>query len=165
VPLPPGQISADATAFQQSWNTAAKDSGTDVPSVPSWTQKQLDGETTSSADLGGNIRLVLVSQTATSPIAQAVLVWRPLDDNDNEGTQNLLYRNAFSVLMKTVNPDVTTLQQSGTAGELGLSGSQPPFPEGPTETADLAPNQYQRRAVVPAGQTGVYTLVAATELT
>jgi hypothetical protein len=113
-------------------------------------------------DLGGNVRVVLVSATHDGPIAEAVLVWLPLSRVGDQAAQNTLYQNAFGVLMKTVNPNITPTDQEHVATKLGLSDSQPPFPVGTTANAELPPNRYQLEAVEPAVRQGAETLIGAT---
>ena len=65
VVLPPGQIAASPQAFQEAWNKAA--AGTGVASITTWTQEPIAGNTGNVADLGGNIRLVLLSDADATP--------------------------------------------------------------------------------------------------
>jgi hypothetical protein len=160
-PLPPGQIAASPDAFKAAWNAAAPASG--VASISTWTQKPLAGQTASGANLGGNLRLVLASESGDSPVAAAVLAWLPLSDPSQQAQQNEAYQEAFDVLMKTVSARVTSAEQATVARELGLSATEPPFPDGATASATARDLQYQLRALIPAGQSDVYTLIGVTE--
>jgi hypothetical protein len=116
------------------------------------------------ADLGGNLRVVVASDTPTGPVAAAILVWLPVADSGQVSTQNQRYRDAFDVMMKTVNAAVTPDQQETVAGALGLTTTAPPFPVGATAETTLAPQRYRLRAVQPEGQSEPDTMIAVTQL-
>ena len=148
-------------AFKDAWNTAAQAAG--VATISTWTQKPLAGHTGSGANLGGNLRLVLLSDNDTSPVAAAVLAWLPLENPSEQAAQNAAYQKAFDVLMKTVTIRVTSEEQASVAKELGLSATAPPFPDGTTASASLEKSTYQLKALIPAGRSGVYTLIGVSE--
>jgi len=122
------------------------------------------GVDTSVADLGGNIRVVVASNTPSGPLAAAVLVWLPLSDPSQAATQNEMYRNAFFVLVKTVNSAATEQQQATLATQLKLTPTTPPFPTGASASATLNPEQYRLEALQPDGQSGPDTLIAVTQI-
>ena len=62
----------------------------------------------------------------------------------DEAASNQLYRNAFDVLLRTVNPDLTADERAQLATDLGLNAQAPPFPSGETITAEAVPNRYSR---------------------
>jgi hypothetical protein len=113
----------------------------------------------SIADLGGNIRLALVSASQDGPIAEAVLVWLPPSGSDDQTQQNQVYRDGFAVLMKTVDDKVTADEQATTAGELGLGPDAPPFPAGTSADAEQGDQAFRLQTAQPEGQTGVDTLI------
>jgi hypothetical protein len=159
--LPAGEIAVSPNAFKDAWNAAAKAGG--VASISTWTQKPLAGQTGSGTSLGGNLRLVLLSNTDDSPVAAAVLAWLPLSDPSQQAEQNAAFQKAFDVLMTTVTASATSEQQATVATQLGLSATAPPFPDGSAANATLEGSQYQLKALVPAGQSGVYTLIGVSE--
>jgi hypothetical protein len=159
IPLPPGRVALSVDAFQSDWNAAVTNG---VPMITSWNQMPIGDDIASVADLGGNIRVVLASRTRNGPVAAAILVWLPLTDDAAQPAQNTLYRNAFAVMMKSVNASVTPDQQTAVATTLGLTPSKPPFPVGASADATLAPQDYRLRAIQPAGQAAPDTMIAAT---
>jgi hypothetical protein len=134
-----------------------------VAEIESWTDDSIAGHTASVADLGGNIRVVLLTDGEGSPVSEAVLAWLPQVLASDEAEQNAAYQAAFGVLMQTVDPGVTDEQQQEVAGDLGLSATTPPFPEGTTASAPQGERLYDLRALVPEGRRGVYTLIGATQ--
>jgi hypothetical protein len=116
----------------------------------------------STADLDGNIRLVLLSDDEDGPVAEAVLVWLPLSDASQQEAQNEAYQQAFGVLMKAVDASVTSSQQTKVAKQLGLSSTKPPFPNGATASAQQDREQYDLSALTPDGRSGIYTLIDVT---
>ena len=158
-PLPPGQVAASADAFMATWNAAAPASG--VATISTWTEKPLAGHEANVATLGGNLRIVVLTAdgSPTSPVSMAVLAWLPLSNPSEQAAQNEAFQQAFGVLMKTVSATVTSEQEATVAQQLGLSAATPPFPDGTTATASLDQKDYQLRALIPAGQSGVYSLV------
>jgi hypothetical protein len=163
IPLPAGTVASSPKAFQTAWDAAAP--AANVPTITSWDQMPLDGDVANIANLGGNVRVALASKTADGPVAAAILAWLPPPSSADQATQDALYRDAFSVLMKTVNPSVTASQQTAVATHLGLSPSKAPFAAGATADATLPPQHYRRAALEPQGQSGVYTMIAVTEAT
>ena len=161
IDLPAGEIAESPDAFMAAWNTAAAGSG--VASISSWTQQPFAGQSGSVADLGGNVRVVLLSDEEDGPVAEAVLAWLPLSDPDEEEAQNEAYRQAFDVLMETVDADVTSAQQKRVATQLGLSSTEPPFPEGTTASVPQGEQQYDLMAIEPEGRSGIYTLIGASK--
>jgi hypothetical protein len=159
VPLPPGQVAASPDAFQTAWNAAAASAG--VPEIESWTERELAGQDAQVADLGGNLRVVLLTDGEDGPVSEAVLAWLPLVLPSDEAEQNAAFQAAFGVLVQTVDEGVTDDQQTEVAGQLGLSDEEPPFPEGTSAAAKLGDRQYDLQALVPEGRRGVYTLVGA----
>jgi len=160
VPLPPGQVADSADAFQAAWNAAAPAAG--VPEIGSWTDEEIAGHPALEADLGKNLRVVLLTDGEDGPVSEAVLAWLPTVLPSQEAEQNAAYQAAFGVLMQSVDEGVTDEQQAEVAGALGLSPSAPPFPEGTTASAPQGERQYDLRALVPEGRRGVYTLIGAT---
>jgi hypothetical protein len=135
-----------------------------VATISSWRPIQVAGVTASVADLGGNLRVAVASDTPTGPIAAAVLVWLPVDPSQ-VAAQNEAYRNAFAVLVKTVNPGATEAQQATLATQLQLTPATPPFPTGTDVSATLEPQRYDLEALLPEGQSEPDTLIAVTEIT
>ena len=162
IPLPPGSVADSRAAFQTAWN-ASVDNG--VPRITQWTAVPVGGDVASVADLGGNVRVVVASATADGPVSIAILAWLPLSDSSQQAAQNTLYRNAFAVLMKTVNDNVTEAQQTQVAATLGLSPTQPPFDAGTEKDTELAPQRYQLKAVAGEDQAGIVTLISVAEAT
>ena len=137
-------------------------SGTDVPPIAEWSQTSLAGDAASIANLGGNIRVVLLSSSTDGPVAEVVLAWLPLTGSDDQATQNQAYRDAFNVVMKTVNDAVTSPQQATVASDLGLDPDHPPFVEGTTNESTLPPQNYRLEALQPAGASDIDTLIGVT---
>jgi hypothetical protein len=105
----------------------------------------------------------VASKTADGPIAEAFLAWLPLSDSADQAAQNTLYRNAFNVLIKTVNSGATSAQQSRVSNDLGLTPDKPPFPLGTTNTSTLGQQRYVLEAVQPEQTSGVDTLIGVTQ--
>ena len=154
-------MAATADDFQLAWNTAAQ--GTSVGQITAWTPKPVAGDFASYANIGGNLRVAVVSETEGSPVAVAVLGWVPLTDQSQQAAQNAAFQAAFDVLTKTVNATVTQPQQAVLAKQLGISDTTPPFPDGTSDTATQGNEAYQLRALVPIPGSGVYTLVGVSE--
>jgi hypothetical protein len=136
-----------------------------VATISSWRPIQVAGVTASVADLGGNLRVAVAADTPNGPIAAAVLAWLPVSDPSQVAAQNEAFRNAFDVLVKTVNPSATEEQQATLASQLKLTPATPPFPTGTETSATLEPQQYRLEALVPEGQSGPDTLIAVYEIT
>jgi hypothetical protein len=147
------------SAFTTAWNQ--KVSGTNVPSFGSNVETdQIAGVLATVADLGGNIRMAVISANAGAPVSQAMLIWLPDLGGANQATQNQLYRDAYAVLIQTVNPsaaeaDIITLGQT-----LGLSASNPPAPSGSTTTGTLPPENYELFTASPSGIIGASTVLS-----
>ena len=161
IQLPAGSVAPSRQAFQDAWNAAATNG---VATISSWRPLLVAGVTASVADLGGNLRLAVASDTPTGPIAAAVLAWLPPDPSQ-VAAQNEAFRNAFTVLVKTVNPTATEAQQTTLATQLHLTPTTPPFPTGTDTTATLDPQKYRLEALVPEGQSDPDTLIAVSEIT
>jgi hypothetical protein len=145
--LPGGTLAASPSAFATSWNASVE--GTQVPPLSeggtpptNWTEESVAGVAAYRANLGGNVWLVALAQTPGSPIAQALLIWEPLETSADQPAQNTLYLDAFQALMKTVNNSITATQQKRVTQRLGLTSQQPPFPETTQESATQPPQQY-----------------------
>jgi hypothetical protein len=134
-----------------------------VPSITTWRQVPVAGVIANIADLGGNLRVVVASPTPNGAVSVAILAWLP-PDPAQVAAQNELYRNAFAVLTKTVNPSVTAEQQETVATALGLTPQAPPFNVGTTASTSLSPQQYRLQALEPEGQAGADTLIAVSQL-
>jgi hypothetical protein len=106
---------------------------------------------------------VLLSDGENGPVAEAVLAWLPSSDPSQAAAQNEAYRNAFDVLMATVDATVTSAQQAKVARGLGLTPTTPPFADGATGSATQGQVRYDLKALIPEGRSGVYTLIGATE--
>ena len=156
-----GLLAVSPDAFAAVWNVAAEPK--DVASISTWTQEPLAGNIGNVADLGDNLRLVLLSARDDGPVAAAVLAWMPLSDPAQQAQQNTAYQDAFAVLVKTVNISASAEEQATVAAQLGLSNTEPPFPEGASATTSLESQQYQLAALVPSGSSGVYTLAGVYE--
>jgi hypothetical protein len=157
--LPGGEIAESLEAFEASWNAAAEDSDGDVESISSWTEQPFLGHVGSVADLGGNLRLVVIADRDDGPVAMAVLAWMPLSTSSGQVVQNRAYRDALDVLMTTVDDEVTTAEQDQVADDLGLTPRKPPFPAGATASVTQGEQQYELRALVPEGGSEPYTLI------
>jgi len=136
-----------------------------VAQINTWRPITVAGVDASVADLGGNLRVVVASPTPNGPVAAAVLVWLPLADSGQIATQNEMYRNAFAVLVETVNPKATEAQQTTLAAQLHLTPTTPPFSSDTSVSATLDPDRYHLEALQPDGQSGPDTLIAVTEIT
>jgi hypothetical protein len=136
-----------------------------VATISSWRPLQVAGLTASVADLGGNLRVAVASDTPTGPVAAAVLAWLPVSDPSQVAAQNVAFRSAFGVLVETVNPNATEAQQTTLAGQLQLTPATPPFPTGTDVTATLDPQKYRLEALMPEGQSDPETLIAVSEIT
>ena len=93
-------------------------------------------------------------------VAEVILAWIPGGDEDESAR---LYRNAFDVLLRTVNPALTAQDRSGIASQLGLAEGRPPFDPGETVTADAFPQRYTRyvRGTSVSAETAVISVVDA----
>jgi len=123
----------------------------------------IGGDVVNVADLGGNVRVAVASKTPDGPVAEAFLAWLPLPDGADQAAQNTLYRNAFNVLIKTVNSEATSAQQSRVATQLGLTPDNPPFALGTTADSTLGQQRYNLEAVQPEQTSGVDTLIGVTQ--
>jgi hypothetical protein len=150
-----GQLADSPAAFATAWNMAA--ANTDVPAISegpnppaNWTRDTIGDDTASILQVGANIWLVAISADPTAPVHEALLVWGPNLDSSSVTTQNQLYRDAFQVLMKTVNDGLTGPEAIAVPKQLGLSKSEPPFPAGTQNTAELKPQTYTLFTADPA---------------
>jgi hypothetical protein len=160
IPAVPGGLAGSREELQTTWNSVAK--GSDVASISAWAPLDLPGEDASVADLGGNIRLVALTDGESGPVTRVVLVWLPLEDPEQQSEQNAAYRDAFAVLMKTVDDGVTSAQQANVADQLGLSADLPPAADGTEAEVTLEPEHYVLRALDVSGVPGVDTLISVT---
>ena len=161
LPIPPGAIAANARAFAARWNANASD--TNVPAVTEAEVTALENgptATTFIAPLSDRVGLVGVVRNDDQSVAKVLLVWIPGGD---EASSNQLYRDAFDVLVRTVNPDLTADARAQLGDELGLSSQAPPFPAGGTATAEEFPDRFTRyvRATSASDDTSVISVVDA----
>jgi hypothetical protein len=139
--VPPGAVAASATAFAEAWNENV--TGTGVPRVRREDVVELDrgpNGRTFVAPLSDEVGLVAVVRD-DGAVAQVLLAWIPGGD---EEASNRLYRDAFDVLVVTVNPALTAPERGELATALGLDASHPPFPAGERADAEAAPQRYAR---------------------
>ena len=68
-------------------------------------------------------------------------MWIP---GDEDAASNQLYRDAFDVLLRTVNPGRTAEDRAQVGSDLGLTTQAPPFPTAETVTAEAFPDRYTR---------------------
>ena len=116
--------------------------------------------TTFIAPLSDRVGLVGVVRNDDRSVAKALLVWIPGGD---EASSNQLYRDAFDVLVRTVNPGLTADARAQLGNELGLSPQAPPFSAGETATAEEFPNRFTRfvRPTSASDDTAVISVVDA----
>jgi hypothetical protein len=102
-----------------------------------------DGPSASTfiVELTDRVGLVGVVRNDDNSVAEVILVWIPGGD-ESESSQ--LYRDAFEVLTRTVNPNITVDQQEQLGNGLGLTADAPPFPAGETATMESGTNRYTR---------------------
>ena len=113
------------------------------PTPPAnWTQESIAGVTAYRANLGGNVWLVALTAAPGDPVAQALLVWGSKFDSAQQDAQNMLYRDAFDALTKTVNPSMSNSQRLKLIADLGLTRNHPPYPDSTQESAVQPPQQY-----------------------
>jgi hypothetical protein len=139
--LPPGAVAASAREFADAWN--ANVAGTDVPRITREQVTELDtgaNATTFVAALSDRVGLVAVVRE-DGAVTEVLLAWIPGGDEEDSAR---LYRNAFDVLLRTVNPALTAQDRSGIAAQLGVTEGRPPFDPGETLTADVFPQRYTR---------------------
>jgi hypothetical protein len=93
-------------------------------------------------------------------VAEVLLVWIPGGD---EASSNQLYRDAFDVLVRTVNGDVGADELAELAEGLGLSTQAPPFPAGEVTTSEFLSDRYSRfvRPTSVSDDTAVISVVDA----
>jgi hypothetical protein len=159
-PVPPGAVAPSATAFAEDWNANA--AGTDVPTLSRDDVTELETGTnarTFVARLSGKVGLVAVVRDDGS-MAQILLAWIPGGD---EATSTELYRGAFDVLVRTVNPALSDEERVALRDELGLDASRPPFPSAERATAEAFPQRYVRyvRDTAAADETAVISVIDA----
>ena len=126
--MPPGAVYASATQFAQTWNQNT--AGTAVPEISSSDVTQVDDgpeADTVIVQLSDSVGLLGVIRNNDQSLAQVVLVSVP---GDNDVAANQLYQSAFDVLVRTLAPSLDEAARTELAGQLGLSNSQPPFPDG-----------------------------------
>jgi hypothetical protein len=157
----PGAIATSATVFAEQWNANA--AGTNVPALTAAEVTTLENgptATTFIAPLSDHVGLVGVVRNDDQSVAKALLVWIPGGDQD---VSNQLYRDAFDVLLRTVNPDLTPDARARVGNELGLSALSPPFAVGETTTAEEFPDRFTRyvRATSVSDDTSVVSVVDA----
>jgi hypothetical protein len=157
----PGAIATSASVFAEQWN--ANTAGTNVPALTDSEVTALeDGPTATTfiAPLSDHVGLVGVVRNDDQSVAKALLVWIPGGDHDES---NQLYRDAFDVLLRTVNPNLTPDARARVASGLGLSALAPPFAAGETATAEEYPDRFTRyvRATSVSDDTSVVSVVDA----
>ena len=138
--MPPGAVYASATQFAQTWNQNT--AGTGVPQISSSDVTQVDDgpeADTVIVRLSDSVGLLGVIRNNDQSLAEVVLVSVPGDD---DAAANQLYRNAFDVLVRTLAPTLDQAARTALAGQLGLSSTQPPFPEGTSATARAEGQRY-----------------------
>jgi outer membrane biosynthesis protein TonB len=156
--IPPGALFASLEEFQSAWNSTAQ--GSSAGQIAKWTPIDVNGTQADMADIGGNLRVGAVVNGANGAVTQVALGWLPLTDDTQQAAQNAVFQDAFSVLIRTVNPGATAAEQSGLASDLGITDAEPPFPTGTTTRATLAPERYVLEAVDVPGY-GPVTIVGA----
>jgi hypothetical protein len=116
--------------------------------------------TTFIAPLSENVGFVGVLRNDDRSVTKALLVWIPGGD---QAATNQLYRNAFDVLVRTVNPDLPPDARARLSNELGLSALAPPFSAGETATAEELPHRFTAdvRATSVSDDTSVISVVDA----
>ena len=110
--------------------------------------------------MSDRVGLVGVVRNDDRSVAEALLVWIPGGD---EASSNELYRDAFDVLLLTVNPRLTADARAQLGNELGLSPQAPPFSADETATAEEFPDRFTRlvRATSVSDDTAVISVVDA----
>ena len=106
--------------------------------------------TTFIAPFSDEVGMVGVVRNDDQSVAEALLVWIPGGD---EASSNQLYRDAFDVLVRTVNPSLDAAARADLADELGLSSDAPPFPQGQTANAVAGTDRYNRLRALDVGVT------------
>jgi len=157
--VPPGALFASLEDFQAAWNAAAQ--GTSVGQISSWSPIDVNGTQADVATIGGNLRVGAVLRGQNGAVTQVALGWLPLADDTQQAAQNAAFNDAFAVLVSTVNPGVSSGQQSDLASQLGISSTQPPFPTGTSTATSLGQERYVLEAVDVPGQDGPVTIVGA----
>jgi hypothetical protein len=138
--VPPGSVYPSALAFAEAWNQNV--AGTGVPTISRDDATDIDDGP--SADtvlvrLSSNVGLLGVVRNDDQSLAEVILVWVPGGD---EAASNQLYRNAFDVMVRTLDPSLDQAARTALAGNLGLSSSQPPFADGATASARAGAQLY-----------------------
>lgn len=139
--MPPGAVAASATAFAEDWNRNVE--GTGVPRLDRDDVIELDrgpNARTFVAPLSDEVGLVAVVRD-DGAVAQVLLAWIPGGD---ESDSNRLFRDAFDVLVRTVNPSLTSAERASLASALGVDADQPPFASADPVTAEAFPQRYTR---------------------
>jgi hypothetical protein len=134
--------------------------------VPALTESEITAlengpaATTFIAPLSEQVGLVGVVRNDDSSVAEVLLVWIPGGD---EAASNQLYRNAFDVLLRTVNPELTADEQAQLGDDLGLTPQAPPFPANESVAAEAFPDRFARfvRDTSAASDTAIISVVDA----
>jgi hypothetical protein len=140
IPVPPGAVAVSGAAFAEQWNAAVQ--GTTVSQI---TQSDVrtfkDGPTATTflVELSDDVGLLGVVRKSDGSVAEVIEVWVP---GGTEPAGSQLFRDAFDVLLRTLNPDLDQAGRVAVAAQLGVTPSTPPFPAGTTATATAPPNRY-----------------------
>jgi hypothetical protein len=134
--------------------------------VPALTESEITAlengpaATTFIAPLSGQVGLVGGVRNDDSSVAEVLLVWIPGGD---EAASNQLYRNAFDVLLRTVNPELTADERAALGDDLGLTAQAPPFPANESVAAEAFPDRFARfvRDTSAASDTAIISVVDA----
>jgi hypothetical protein len=142
-------------AFTLAWNAAATASGNPSLSIndPGWQPLEVAGAvgTFKSYQLSSNVVLVAASAAKSVSLSEVFVVWLPLTNAADQPAQNAVYNNAFLNLTKSVNPAVTSAQQTALTTDFALSTSQPPYPAGTSHVvSDAAPPQRYELFTLPS---------------
>lgn len=161
IPVAPGAVAPRARSFAELWNANA--AGTNVPVLTEGEITALENgpaATTFIAPLSDRVGLVGVVRNDDESVAEVLLVWIPGGD---EAASNQLYRDAFDVLVRTVNPDLTVEELATLGGDLGMTAQAPPFPIDKPVTAEAFPDRYTRfvRDTEAADDTAIISVVEA----
>jgi hypothetical protein len=161
IPLAPGAVAPNARGFAERWNANA--AGTNVPVLTEGEVTDLENgpaATTFIAPLSDEVGLVGVVRNDDQSVAEVLLVWIPGGD---EAASNQLYRDAFDVLVRTVNPELTVDERVDLGIDLGLTAQAPPFPTDDRVTVDAFPDRYSRfvRDTTAADDTAIISVVDA----
>ncbi len=161
IPVAPGEVAPNPRGFAELWNANA--AGTGVPVLTEGEITALENgpaATTFIAPLSDRVGLVVVVRNDDESVAEVLLVWIPGGD---EAASNQLYRDAFDVLVRTVNPVRTAADRAELGTDLGLTAQAPPFPTDDTVTADAFPDRYSRfvRDTEAADDTAIISVVDA----